>query len=214
MQQEGSFKVPATGGPLSPREHSRSNEATLQARLSAAMKAEDQNLLPGATDKWKVLQLFYESIPRAQVRVERVERVASVATYSRFLGIADMDECEVRYYTPAGPSQLARLQDSGFCMDDFEDLPDRGFGIPVYTRASDAYQRACEQYNLLEDRQCGERCLCVLLCSPGVRNARGAEATQDSNVIDEQCITQPAQLLLAYVIWCLQISASTEQSRS
>jgi len=178
------------------------------------MKAERQNLLPGAADKWKVLQLFYESIPRAYVRVERIDRIVSLSNYFDFVSTMELDECEVRYYVPAGPSQLARLQDAGFCSDDFEEVRGSGFGIPVYAQASDAYKRACAQYNLLEDRQGGERCLCVALLSAGASRRHRVDGGVDGSVgtsqnfPSESCITEPEHLLLTYIIWCIQLSSS------
>lgn len=172
------------------------------------MQAEEMGIPPDAADKLKVLQLFHESVPRAQVRIERVQRIVGPIAWAQFLCGTNLDGLEIGYYTPAGPSQLARLCESGFCEDDFEEMHGDRTGIPVSHSASTAYDRVCGQFNLLgssSGRQSGtsERCLCVVFCAPqALRDCPMVVAPQSSPRASnkEYCVSEPAQLLLAYVL--------------
>lgn len=169
-------------------------------------------MAPGAADKWKVLQLFHESVPRSDSRIERIDRVAGPLDYARFLDSIGDDESEVGFYAPAGPSQLARLKEAGFCADDFEEVPRHGVGVPVASHAGTAHQRGRGSLNELVDSstQSGERCLCVVLCHPlangGSTSSRNAAS---GNAGREYAVKDPKQLLLAYVIWYQQVPEDT-----
>lgn len=169
----------------------------LQMKLDAAMKAEEVGVPPDAADKWKVLQLFHATVARSRARVERVRRVVEPTRWASFVATSKLEDLEIGYYTPAGPSQLARLQETGFCFGDFEEMPSDRWGIPVSHHANIAYDRVCGQFNLLDNRG-GERCICVLLFSQGaLRNAKSADEQTRQN---ELCVTEPSSLLLAYVL--------------
>lgn len=177
------------------------SSSALQIKLDAAMKAEEVGVPPDAADKWKVLQLFHDTVARARARVERVRRIVDPTKWAKFNSIEGL---EIGYYTPAGPSQLARLQETGFCYGDFEEMLGDRWGIPVSDHANVAYDRVCRQFNLLG--QCnrgGERCICVLLCVPGALSDGGSADSRTrkkpSNQ-QEHCVTEPDSLLLAYVL--------------
>lgn len=167
-------------------------------------------MAPGAADKWKVLQLFHESVPRSSTRIERIDRTSAPARYTGFVEVGGVEEeCEVGFYAPAGPSQLARLKEDGFCADDFEEVPRFGFGVPIASHAGAAHQRARGPLSLLEGNPSGgERCLCVVLCHPQAANGGGQSSRggpSGTSAWREYCIKDPSQLLLAYVIWYQQL---------
>jgi len=208
-----------TGG-ASPRSSplKAQQEPTLQLRLSMAMMAEEHGMAPGAADKWKVLQLFHESLPRGMARVERIDRLTGPQEYRSFLDVVGEEECEVGFYAPAGPSQLARLRESGFCIDDFEEVPGLGFGVPVASHAGAAHQRARGPRSLLEgDASGGERCVCVLLCAPMLFSRSASTAACSNNGVatqngsdkpanwKEYCVLDPNLILISYTVWYLQV---------
>jgi len=165
------------------------------------MMALDHGMAPGAADKWKVLQLFHEGIPRARARVERIDRVVDVSRYGRFVqqhAIGDgggtsggasgsyLEGCDFGFYVSAGQSHLARLSESGFNQDDIEDVPVVGFGVPVAFCAGFAHQLALlresnASQQAAELAENGSRCLCVVLhCSGNTAGAGGGSAAANS----------------------------------
>lgn len=200
------------GGAGSPRSSLRAQEPTLQLRLSMAMMAEDHGMAPGAADKWKVLQMFHESISRSQTRIAQIERIAGPERWTQFLdNVGGEEECEVGYYAPSGPSQLARLKEDGFSAGDFEDVPRYGFGVPLVSQAGAAHQRTRSRPNLLEGSSCGgdnpgERCLCVVLFPPQTYGGSSGSRSPPAGTWRELCVKDPEHLFLAYVIWYHQLA--------
>ncbi|CAE8659662.1 unnamed protein product, partial [Polarella glacialis] len=119
----------------------------LQERLAVAMQAMTHGMEPpGASDKWRVLQLFHETLPKSQARVERIDRVVdpeSFADFARRTGSgAHAEDCVIGFWAPRDMDQLNRVCSFGFQAElDFEEVPGLGRGVPVATAASLALAR-------------------------------------------------------------------------
>lgn len=169
-------------------------------------------MAPGASDKWKVLQLFHESLPKSSTRVNHIERVVNLQGCRRFLDTVakPMEECEVGFYVPRSSSQLTRLRESGFCADDFE-MSESIRGVPIYSHAGAAHQRLQSTLGA-SLRHCGplpgdEHRLCIILSSSqaSCRNS-GADVRRSRTLGASEGLPQhwmvddPSALLLAYVV--------------
>lgn len=158
---------------------------------------------PGASDKWRVLQLFHETVSKTKSRVERIDRVVSPADFARFgqqtASGENAEACGVAFFAPQSWDQLSRVCSSGFDEADLEDVPGLGSGIPVATTADLALERRQKQAQ-------GSDCqgfLCVVLCGPQVMWAGGKVAgTRADQYLGrrERCIGDPAQLLLVHLV--------------
>lgn len=165
-------------------------------------------MAPGAADKWKVLQLFHESISRSRMRIEHIDRIVGPDCFARFLeGCGSEEECEVGFYAPSIPSQLARLKEEGFRADDFEEVPRYGFGVPIASHAGAAHQRSPGTLHMAEGNPCGgERCVCVILCRPLEPGSGPSLHSPPSGTWREYCVNDPKRLLVAYLIWYQQLT--------
>lgn len=139
------------------------------------MMAEEQDMAPGAADKWKVVQLFHQAetgVPKSQALVERIERVVKPGAFQNFLGEIDdtsADACQVVFYAPRSPDQVNRLREHGFDTIDFEDaLGDGEEGVLVSTYVSAALRKAEERCAQHEEGDYADamQYVCVLLCHP------------------------------------------------
>eukprot|EP00747_Dinoflagellata_sp_TGD_P077710 gnl/TRDRNA2_/TRDRNA2_159715_c0_seq4.p1 gnl/TRDRNA2_/TRDRNA2_159715_c0~~gnl/TRDRNA2_/TRDRNA2_159715_c0_seq4.p1 ORF type:complete len:809 (-),score=104.11 gnl/TRDRNA2_/TRDRNA2_159715_c0_seq4:148-2523(-) len=197
-------------------------EPTLEQRLAMAMSASTHGMAPGVADKWKVLQLFHETLPKSSLRVSRIDRIVSPAGYTLFRKQVGDDEGEVAFYAPAGPSQLSRLREAGFCRDDFEEVPGLGYGVPIASTASIAHQRTHGPIGPVEGSPSGgQRCLCVVIIpsendfpvmadgsdAVGKKGQAGRERSPQPREQREYCVSEPDKLLLAYLIWYQQTVA-------
>lgn len=158
---------------------------------------------PGASDKWRVLQLFHETVPKTKSRVERIDRVVSPADFARFgqqtNGGDNVEECGVAFFAPHNWDQLSRICASGFAEADLEEIPELGCGIPVSTTADLALERRERQ---LQGNDC-QGFLCVVLCGPQMMWSSGVVAgiRADQHLVRrERCIEDPAQLLLVHLV--------------
>jgi len=164
---------------------------------------------PGASDKWRVLQLFHEGLPRSKARVQRIDRVVEPWNFARFVQVTgsgdNAEACGVGFYAPKNWDQLARICSSGFQEDqDFEELPDlEGIGIPIATAADMALARR----GLHEGTESGQQgMLCIVLCGPASGLPQSINLA--STGVDkpkpaprrERCVTSAEQLLVAHVI--------------
>lgn len=170
--------------------------------MAAAMLAVTHGMEPpGASDKWRVLQLLHESLPKAKARVERIDRIVEPEGFGRFVqemtSSDNAEECGVAFFAPQNLEQLGRLCAHGFQLDDCEEMPDLGYGIPIASAASLAWQR---RHGLNEEgvEQNCQGLLCVLLCSPELAFSGGPG--DRVSALRELCVQKPEQLLLAYVI--------------
>lgn len=176
---------------------------SLHRRLAVAMLALRHGMAPGASDKWKGLQLFHESLSKSQVRVASIDRVVSPEAYHVFCaseGVTEDHECEVVFVSPSSPEQLARVRESGLGSEDMEEVAGLGTGIPFGVTASVAHRRARGQF----DPTCGDRCLCLFLCTPALLNGALARGAQ------EGCIAEPQRLLLVYTVSYRSVSEASE----
>lgn len=163
-------------------------------------------MAPGAADKWKVFQIFHESISRSRVRIEHIDRIVAPDSLADFLGSCESQECGVGFYAPSGSSQLARLKTHGFCAQDFEEVPCHGFGVPIASQAVTAHQRSPGPLHLSVGNPCGgERCLCVVLTHPLDSTAEHSLRSSASGTCREYCVKDPSQLLLAHLVWYQQL---------
>jgi len=171
---------------------------------------------PGAADKSKILQLFYEGIPRSRARVERIDRIAGPGQLQSFLqrfaaddAVADpsiggesaaeqctsnVDKCRVGFYAPNIASRIPRLREVGFCADDIEELPGVGFGVPIARHAEIAHESRCSVSFLQDQSANNTRCICVILCAPGAIPNKASSWQQ-------ACVEEPTQLLLTHIVW-------------
>lgn len=87
------------------RDPSRARSPTLQERTATAMQALDHGMEPpGASDKWRVAQLFAEAVPKSQAKVLKIERLVTPEMFSAFLKRTDGGEnacnCGIAFYVP------------------------------------------------------------------------------------------------------------------
>jgi len=191
-----------------PRSHSSSRRPPtppLQERVATAMQAVAHGMEPpGASDKWRVLQIFHEGLPRSKARVERIDRVVEPWSFGRFVHVTgsgdNAEACGVGFYAPKDWGQLARICSTGFQKElDFEELPDlEGFGIPVATAADLALERRGHA-----DMESGKQgMLCIVLCGPNVGLPSGIHlaGSGGSGPRRERCVANVEELLVAHVI--------------
>jgi len=186
-----------------------------------AMIAEEHGMAPGAADKWKVMQLFHESVPRSEVRIERIDRIATCQQLARFLDrqarkekdrrkcsqlvdSKNVDECEVGFYVPSDSSHVAKLREAGFSASDFEEVPQQqGHGIRIASHAGAAYQSVCARWRSEEDAcgDAGEHCICVVLSRPSSSGGGSSRSRSPApGTWREYSVSDPAQIMLAYVL--------------
>jgi len=168
------------------------------------MAIESHGMPAGAADKWKVLQLFHDSVPRSHSRVERIDRITNPAVYVRFRSVVGHGACEVVFWAPTDSSQLSRIQEEGFSERDFEETHALGKGVHVATRAGIAAEVACGRNTDTP------QCISVLLCCPGEDEKDDADGAWAAAEPREYCIEEPDRLLLAYVVWYTPTSSVSE----
>jgi len=174
---------------------------SLDALLAQALIAKERSGQADPHDKLRALDFFQQTMNVRHI-IKGVERAASSKTFLEFRNFVGPCACEVAFYAPAGPSQLACLHTRGFCKDDFEEVAGCGFGIPVASHAGLAHRKAHTLLKLLEGSSSsngGRRCICVLLCKAGVIGSSNGGQLPGS--WKECCVQDPRQIFLAYVIW-------------
>lgn len=206
-RSESAPKIHSPRSPASPRALLKPQDPTLQLRLSMAMMAEEHGMAPGAADKWKVLQIFHDTIPRSEARIERIDRATRQSEFSQFLDGRSPEDCDLGFYSPLDTSQVARLRDRGFSADDFEEIVGQGMGVPVASHFGAALQ--CARTPSTVSGCAGKRCLCVVLCRSLHANLSSAQSSSTSSW-REYCVKDPGELLLAYVVWFQQISGDSD----
>lgn len=87
------------------RDPSRARSPTLQERTATAMQALEHGMEPpGASDKWRVAQLFAEAVPKSHAKVLKIERLVTPEMFSAFLKRTDGGEnacnCGIAFYVP------------------------------------------------------------------------------------------------------------------
>jgi len=175
-------------------------DQTLQQRLGVAMIAMENGLAPGASDKWKALQHFHESMPKHQARVDNIERVATPEAFARFCEnesqyANDAADLAIGFYAPKSTANLDSIRESGLSVDDFDEVSRLGFGLPVGSQAMVAHHQLVSSrkarrgadsdgHGHTQAAATSSHCLCLVLCKPRVLGA-GIEADVASSSSEE-----------------------------
>ena len=181
----------------SPSRDHRALSPTLQERTTTAMQALEHGMEPpGASDKWRVAQLFYETVPRSHAKVVRIERMVQPDIFSAFVERTDggdnASNCGV-----------------AFCAQDLEDLQStlrRGGSRSSITLVSDAAVAVRPMMDAMgADDMPQAVSLVVVFCSPDVSQrflgSDGLLASDRPSVPGcEFRVSDVDQLLVAYVI--------------
>lgn len=170
------------------------------------MMSMSHNMPPGAADKWKVLQLFYETMPRGSFRIDNIDRVASPERFGRFReveGRENEEEWEIGFCSTTDPIQLARLESTGFDDEDINDA----LGSKSVMVSSSASSTHASTYGALtsEEQPPNDHCVFILLCAPGTlgRAKEKVSEGKDKSTLHaprEQCVSDPRRLFVAYVL--------------
>jgi len=152
----------------------------------------------GESDKRKVLQNFFNTMPKTCVQVDKMERVRNDELYERFQQcLQESEGSEAAYLCLTDQVQLLRIEEEGFCSTDFI-TSELGTGIHVGTHAGVAHLSAV---NKTPQRPRGSYYMCVLLCCPGKLNSElSGTVTDRLESPREYCILEPQRLYVAYVI--------------
>ena len=176
----------------------RNSSPTLQERTSTAMHALEHGMEPpGASDKWRVAQLFCEVVPRSVAKIQRIERVINPDTFGKFLQTTGEDtstgalnECGVVFFSPQDVNQLNQI-----CSHGLQSLS----SSCVVSDCGVAVQRQLELRDQSND-QPEARSMCVLFCGPEVALRRLGGATDRPKDDVEFGVEDPQQFLVAYTI--------------
>eukprot|EP00929_Paragymnodinium_shiwhaense_P034840 TRINITY_DN18909_c0_g3_i1.p1 TRINITY_DN18909_c0_g3~~TRINITY_DN18909_c0_g3_i1.p1 ORF type:complete len:1196 (+),score=235.39 TRINITY_DN18909_c0_g3_i1:123-3710(+) len=212
-----------------------SNLQSLQQRLSTAMMAVEHGMAPGAADKWKVVQLFHEALPRSNFKVQRIDRVTDLARYGDYLarvsestGGANLEECDICFYAPANEAQLTRLTEMGFVSDDFTEMPGLGYGVPLAHRSGIAHHRRQERQMMQASSSRASASSSsngqAMMSNGGGGGGASPDSDRGESSIrclcvllcspeatgmaspDERCILDPQHLLVTHVVWYQELA--------
>lgn len=203
--------------PLSPRSR-RPTTPPLQERLAAAMQAVERGLEPpGASDKWRVLQLFHETIPKSQAKVLKIERIAQPSTFSTFVhrtGCGNAaEDSRIVFFAPRSEEQLHRLRTNSCFSPSIhaEDLKDFENGIPIASSACVALKQ-----RIGKDAAPETRSLCILLYAEGT-SPQGSPLSSSSRGCRsnafESYVTDISTLLLVHIVHFSGLSSVQPERR-
>lgn len=149
---------------------------------------------PGASDKWRVAQLFYETVPKSQAKVLRIERIVAPETFSAFLartaGGEHASRCGIAFYAPTTPAELHRITAQGFSGSSGQKL----------RLVSDACVVAKELMDQMDPEEAPRTVsLTVVFCSPDLAEAELGGPT-DRPLESRSFQGQIDQLLAAYIL--------------
>ena len=86
----------------------------LQERATTAMQALEHGMEPpGASDKWRVAQLFYDTVPRSHAKVQRIERLLEPKDFEAFMaqhqGGESACHCGIAFSEASSPRRQSSL---------------------------------------------------------------------------------------------------------
>ncbi|CAE7434156.1 CCD1 [Symbiodinium necroappetens] len=173
----------------------RNFSPTLQERTSTAIHALEHGMEPpGASDKWRVAQLFCELVPRSVAKIQRIERVVTPETYGKFMqktGTGEnANEFGIVFFTPKDADELNRVCSHG--------LAGRSPAARVVSDCGAALE------NQLRSEEPGKvldvRSMCVLFCGPEVaRSKLGGASDRPKDVVEFE-VEDASHFLPAYTI--------------
>lgn len=173
----------------------RNFSPTLQERTSTAIHALEHGMEPpGASDKWRVAQLFCELVPRSVAKIQRIERVVTPETYGKFMqktGTGEnANEFGIVFFTPKDADELNRVCSHG--------LAGRSPAARVVSDCGAALEnqlRSGEPGKVLDVRS-----MCVLFCGPEVaRSKLGGASDRPKDVVEFE-VEDASHFLPAYTI--------------
>ena len=156
---------------------------------------------PGASDKWRVAQLFCEAVPRSVAKIQRIERVVSPDTFGKFLqrtgGADNANDCGVAFFTPKDVHHLNTICSEGFQTSSASPISVTSDCALAIERQLEMPRDHCDDH---PGAHLDTRTMCVLFCGPPVAATRLGGATDRAKDSVEFDMEDAGQFLLAYTI--------------